>query len=56
MAWADEHNVTTFFFEAFDESWKGDPNNPMGAEKHWGIFYEDRTLKHDDNAFLFPGD
>lgn len=43
--WASEMNITTFFFSAFDESWKGDPNNPMGAEKHWGIFYEDRTPK-----------
>ena len=38
-------NITTFFFEAFDESWKGDPNNPRGAEKHWGIFTEDRKAK-----------
>jgi exo-beta-1,3-glucanase (GH17 family) len=45
MAWAKENNVTTFFFEAFDESWKGDPNNPLGAEKHWGIFNIDRTPK-----------
>ena len=45
MAWAKEHNVTTFFFEAFDESWKGDPNNPAGAEKHWGVFTIDRKPK-----------
>ncbi|MEQ8769082.1 MAG: glycosyl hydrolase family 17 protein [Phycisphaerales bacterium] len=44
-AWARDMNITTFFFEAFDESWKGDPNNPMGAEKHWGLFFEDRTPK-----------
>lgn len=44
-AWAGEANVTTFFFEAFDESWKGDPNNPAGAEKHWGMWFEDRTPK-----------
>ncbi len=43
--WAGEMNITTFFFEAFDESWKGDPNNPAGAEKHWGVFNEDRTTK-----------
>jgi hypothetical protein len=34
-----------FFFEAFDEPWKGDPNNPAGAEKHWGLFSVDRTPK-----------
>ena len=44
-AWATENNVTVFFFEAFDEPWKGNPANPMGAEKHWGIFFVDRTPK-----------
>jgi exo-beta-1,3-glucanase (GH17 family) len=43
--WARQHNTTVFFFEAFDESWKGDPNNPLGAEKHWGLFNIDRTPK-----------
>jgi exo-beta-1,3-glucanase (GH17 family) len=43
--WAKDVNITTFFFEAFDESWKGNPDNPIGAEKHWGIFFEDRTPK-----------
>lgn len=45
MAWADKMNITTFFFEAFDEDWKGDPNNMMGAEKHWGLFTVDRKPK-----------
>jgi exo-beta-1,3-glucanase (GH17 family) len=43
--WARETNTTVFFFEAFDEPWKGDPNNPLGAEKHWGLFNVDRTPK-----------
>lgn len=43
--WAAKHNITTFFFEAFDEDWKGDPNNPLGAEKHWGIYGIDRKPK-----------
>ena len=43
--WATKSNVTAFFFEAFDESWKGDPAVPLGAEKHWGIFNVDRTPK-----------
>ena len=43
--WATAANVTVFFFEAFDEPWKGDPNNPNGAEKHWGIFFVDRSPK-----------
>ena len=36
--WAKANNVTTFFFEAFDEDWKGNPKDVNGAEKHWGIF------------------
>jgi exo-beta-1,3-glucanase (GH17 family) len=43
--WAAEKNLTVFFFEAFDEPWKGDPNSPLGAEKHWGLFKVDRTPK-----------
>lgn len=43
--WAEETGTTVFFFEAFDEPWKGDPGNPSGAEKHWGVFFEDRTGK-----------
>ena len=27
-----QNTVTVFFFEAFDEPWKGDPGNPQGAE------------------------
>jgi exo-beta-1,3-glucanase (GH17 family) len=45
MDWAKEMNITTFFFEAFDEDWKGDPANMKGAEKHWGIFTIDRKPK-----------
>jgi exo-beta-1,3-glucanase (GH17 family) len=44
-AWADKMKVTTFFFEAFDEDWKGNPTNPLGAEKHWGLFTMDRRPK-----------
>jgi len=43
--WATATNTTVFFFEAFDEPWKGNPANPDGAEKHWGLFFEDRTPK-----------
>ena len=43
--WAEATNTTVFFFEAFDEPWKGNPDNPLGAEKHWGLFFEDRTPK-----------
>jgi exo-beta-1,3-glucanase (GH17 family) len=45
MAWSAQMNITTFFFEAFDEDWKGNANNMMGAEKHWGLFSVDRKPK-----------
>jgi exo-beta-1,3-glucanase (GH17 family) len=45
FAWTDKMKITTFFFEAFDEAWKGNPNDPLGAEKHWGIFTADRQPK-----------
>lgn len=44
-AWAAQMNLTTFFFEAFDEDWKGNPTDPLGAEKHWGLFTVDRKPK-----------
>ncbi len=44
-AWAEETGTTVFFFEAFDEPWKGDPARALGAEKHWGLWFEDRTAK-----------
>lgn len=43
--WAGRMNITTFFFEAFDEDWKGNPSNPLGAEKHWGLFTKERKPK-----------
>jgi exo-beta-1,3-glucanase (GH17 family) len=45
FAWASTMNITTFWFEAFDEDWKGNPDNPKGAEKHWGLFTVDRKAK-----------
>ena len=45
MQWAKEMNITTFWFEAFDEDWKGETANPLGAEKHWGIYTVDRIPK-----------
>jgi len=45
LDWTTTTNTTVFFFEAFDEPWKGDPANADGAEKHWGVFNVDRTPK-----------
>lgn len=38
--WARKNEVTVFFFEAFDEPWKG-----SGTEGHWGLFTADRKAK-----------
>jgi exo-beta-1,3-glucanase (GH17 family) len=57
MSWAEKNEMTVFFFEAFDEPWKGNPNNPLGAEKHWGIFTVDRKAKlvmHEKYPDLVP--
>ena len=35
--WAKANDISVFFFEAFDESWK-DFNNPSGSENHFGLF------------------
>jgi exo-beta-1,3-glucanase (GH17 family) len=45
MTWSRKMNYTTFWFEAFDEDWKGNPDNPLGAEKHWGLYTVDRKPK-----------
>jgi exo-beta-1,3-glucanase (GH17 family) len=44
MEWTAKENILAFFFEAFDESWKGSPE-PLEPEKHWGLFNIDRTPK-----------
>jgi len=44
MNWAEKNKTLVFFFEAFDESWKGSPD-PNEPEKHWGLFHTDRTPK-----------
>ncbi|MDD3643853.1 MAG: glycosyl hydrolase family 17 protein, partial [Candidatus Krumholzibacteria bacterium] len=43
-AWAGAEREIVFFFEAFDENWKGG-TNPAEVEKHWGLFRADRTPK-----------
>ncbi len=45
--WIDRNKIPTFLFEAFDEPWKGggESAGPDEIEKHWGVFYEDRTPK-----------
>jgi len=44
MQWSEKNKVLTFFFEAFDEPWKGS-SHPLEPEKHWGLFKTDRSPK-----------
>lgn len=44
LAWTTHDQVVNFFFEAFDENWKGGPH-PDEVEKHWGLYNADRTPK-----------
>ena len=44
MNWNEDDNILTFVFEAFDETWKGS-DHEFEPEKHWGLFYMDRTPK-----------
>jgi exo-beta-1,3-glucanase (GH17 family) len=42
--WSAQNNILTFFFEAFDENWKGS-SHPLEPEKHWGLYFENRKPK-----------
>jgi exo-beta-1,3-glucanase (GH17 family) len=44
MEWAEREQVLVYFFEAFDENWKGS-DDPLEPEKHWGLYKADRTPK-----------
>jgi exo-beta-1,3-glucanase (GH17 family) len=41
--WSQLNKVTVFYFEAFDEQWKGDTD--YEAETNWGFYYADRMPK-----------
>jgi exo-beta-1,3-glucanase (GH17 family) len=43
-SWAAAERFPVFFFEAFDENWKGG-DHPHDVEKHWGLFRADRSPK-----------
>ena len=44
IAWTTQQRIANFFFEAFDENWKGGAH-PDEVEKHWGLFRADRSPK-----------
>jgi exo-beta-1,3-glucanase (GH17 family) len=52
--WIQTNQITTFLFEAFDESWKGggEASGVNEIEKNWGVFYEDRTPKQSFTNFI----
>jgi hypothetical protein len=35
--WSNEYGTALFFFQAFDEPWKGNADNPGDSEKHFGL-------------------
>lgn len=42
--WSEKNKILIYFFEAFDEPWKGSPE-PNEPEKHWGFYYVNRRPK-----------
>lgn len=53
MDWVGQAGILTFFFEAFDEDWKGS-DDPLEPEKHWGLFNIDRTPKLAFKSVNYP--
>jgi exo-beta-1,3-glucanase (GH17 family) len=45
-AWSNEFGASLFFFQAFDEPWKGDANNADDSEKHFGLIDIDGNVKY----------
>ena len=44
--WLVDNHIVSYYFEAFDEKWKGGEDKPDGiAEKNWGVVHSDRTPK-----------
>ena len=42
--WTNKNNISCFYFEGFDEPWKGG-NDPGDSEKHFGLFTVDGKAK-----------
>ncbi len=47
--WARGAGLPVFYFEAFDEPWKGS-DDPREVEKHWGLYDSARVPKHDSDG------
>lgn len=52
--WVKRDSISAFLFEAFDEPWKGggDQVGTDVVEKHWGVYYENRTPKASFKKYL----
>lgn len=51
--WAEENQILTFVFEAFDEPWKGS-EDAAEPEKHWGFYTVDRKPKQIAQTLFYP--
>jgi exo-beta-1,3-glucanase (GH17 family) len=51
LEWVTKERITNFYFQAFDEKWKGGPHADE-VEKHWGLYNSDRTPKEAIRAIL----
>jgi len=50
--WSNLYNIPVFYFEAFDEDWKVAEEGEVG--RCWGLYYSDRTPKHDNLEWSIP--
>jgi exo-beta-1,3-glucanase (GH17 family) len=54
--WLVDNHIVSYYFEAFDEKWKGGEDKPDAiAEKNWGVFYSDRTPKMAVQEYYIQG-
>jgi len=53
--WLERNHIVSFYFQAFDEKWKGGEDNTDGiAEKNWGLFRSDRSPKQAIAPYFEP--
>lgn len=46
QTWSDEFGASMFYFQGFDEPWKGDTHNPGDSEKHFGLIDIEGNAKY----------
>lgn len=50
--WIKKRQVVTFYFEVFDELWKGGGETATDIEKNWGLYYTNRQPKNSFKEFI----